>query len=284
MIPLVDVLTRTEGYLRKRGIPSPRYEAELLIGHILKIPRLQIYLQHDRPMSDEELAELRPIVARRGNREPLAWILGTVGFHAIELEVGPGVLVPRPDTETLVEAVLERIPEGQEEPVYIADVGCGTGAVGLAIAHARPCVRVFATDIGEAPLRYTRLNVERLGLQKRVAVLNGSLLSPIPATRVIDWVVSNPPYIPTADLARCEPEVSQWEPKLALDGGHDGLAVYQELIPAAAARARKGVLVELGIRQAPHVKRMMAEHGLVDISSYSDLGGVLRVVAGHVPT
>ncbi|MCO4743502.1 MAG: peptide chain release factor N(5)-glutamine methyltransferase [Proteobacteria bacterium] len=284
MIPLVDVLTRTEGYLRSRGIPSPRYEAEQLLAHALEIQRLQIYLQHDRPMSDEELALLRPLVARRGKREPLAWILGTVGFHALELQVTPGVLVPRPDTETLVDEVLARIPEGETDPVYIADVGCGSGAIGLAVATARENARVFSIDIADAPLACTRANVAALGLEKRVAVLKGNLLDPIPPNRVIDWVVSNPPYIPSKDLTECEPEVSQWEPKGALDGGRDGLAVYQQLLPTAVERARKGVLVEVGIRQAPHIKRLMLELGLVDVTTANDLGGVVRVVAGHKPS
>lgn len=281
MIPLVDVLTRTEGYLRTRGIPKPRYEAEQLLAHALGIARLQIYLQHDRPLSDEELDRLRVLVARRGKREPLAWIVGSVGFHHIELCVGPGVLVPRPDTETLVEAVLERIPEEGDELVYVADVGSGSGAVGLAIAAARPQVRVFATDIGDEPLACTRTNVERLGLGQRVAVLRGPLLGPIPPQRPIDWVVSNPPYIPTTDLRACEPEVSQWEPKLALDGGADGLGVYRALIPEAARRARRGVLVEVGIRQAPQVASLMEEAGLGSITTYDDLAGIPRVVAGH---
>lgn len=282
MIPLVEVLTKTEAYLRSRGIPSPRFEAEQLLAHALGIERLQIYLQHDRPLGEEELGRLRPMVARRGKREPLAWILGTVGFHALELAVTPGVLVPRPDTETLVEAALAWIPENDDEPVYVADVGCGTGAVGLAIAAARPQVRVFSIDIGEAPLACTRENVKRLGLEQRVAVLRGPLLGPVPPQRPIDWVVSNPPYIPTADLARCEPEVSEWEPKLALDGGGDGLDIYRQLVPEAARRARKGLLLEVGIRQAPHVKRLLDEHGFVDVSTHDDLGGIPRVVTGRL--
>lgn len=279
-IPLVEVLTRTEAYLRGRGIPSPRYEAEQLLAHALGIERLQLYLQHDRPMAEDELASLREMVGRRGKREPLAWIVGSVGFHAIELAVGPGVLVPRPDSEVLVEEALARI-DVAEDPVFVADVGSGSGAIGLAIASARPGVRVFATDLSDDALACTRANVEALGLSKRVAVLRGPLLGPVPPHRKIDWVVSNPPYIPTRDLAECEPEVSQWEPKLALDGGGDGLAVYRELIPEAARRAHRGLIVEVGIRQAPHVKRLMAEHGFTDIETADDLGGVTRVVAGH---
>lgn len=281
MIQLVEVLTRTEGYLRSRGVPKPRFEAEQLLAHALAIPRLQIYLQHDRPLTEEELTRLRGLVARRGKREPLGWIVGSVGFHRLDLVVTPGVLVPRPDTEALVEAVLSRIPEEDDTPCYIADIGSGTGAVGLAIAAARPQVRVFATDVSEEALACTRTNVARLNLGQRVAVLRGPLLGPIPPHRTIDWVVSNPPYIPSADLAQCEPEVSAWEPKLALDGGADGLGVYRALIPEAARRARRGVLVEVGIHQAPRVRALMEEHGLGEITTHDDLAGIARVVAGH---
>ncbi len=163
MIPLVDVLTRTERYLRDRGVDSPRLEAELLLAHVLGLERITLYLNYDRPIPDDELEKLRPLVARRGKREPLAWILGTRGFHALDLDVGPGVLVPRPDTETLVDAALEYIA-ADEDPVYVADVGCGSGAIGLAIAFARPGVRVYAIDRAKAPLEFTRINRDRLGM------------------------------------------------------------------------------------------------------------------------
>src|SRR5690606_16742019 len=146
-----------------------------------------------------ELERLRPLVARRGRREPMAWILGHREFHTLDLEVGPGVLVPRPDTETLVDAALAWIPEGPE-PIHVADVGCGSGAVGLAVAAVRPAVRVYAIDLAPEPLEITRRNVRRLGLEKRVAVLQGDLLDPVPPDRPIEWVLSNPPYIASRDI------------------------------------------------------------------------------------
>ncbi len=276
---LVDVLTRTGAWLRSRGIESPRLEAELLLCHVLKMERLQLYLAHDRPMTEQELAELRPFVQRRGNREPMAWILGSKGFHAIDLHVIPGVLVPRPDTEALVNAALEWIP-ADADPVYLADVGCGSGAVGLAIAAAHPGVRVYATDISENALSCARSNVEALDLSKRVAVLEGDLLTPIPSNRPVDWVVSNPPYIPSRVISTLQPEVSQHEPKLALDGGRDGLACYKRLIPIAAKRARQGVLVEVGHDQAAAVIDIFKRAGLHDCRTWDDLGGIARVVGG----
>ena len=281
-VPLVEVLTRSERYLREHGVPSPRYEAELLLCKALGMQRLQLYLAHDRPMTPAELDAVRPLVRRRGAREPLAWILGEQGFHDLDLAVGEGVLVPRPDTEALVNAFLEAVPADEPGPIYVADIGCGSGAIGLAVAKARPEVRVYAVDIAEAPLATTRRNVESLKLGDRVAVLRGDLLGPIPAKRPIDWVLSNPPYIPSQQIDGLQPEVSRFEPRLALDGGADGLEVYRRLIPAAAARVRRGVMVEVGHDQAARVAELFRRAGLVKVTTRADLSGIARVVAGHV--
>jgi len=279
---LVDVLMRTEKWLRERGVDSPRLEAELLLAHVLEIDRLKVYLLHDRPMAEPELAALRGLVARRGQREPLSWILGHRGFHAIELVMRPGVLDPRPDTETLVEAVLAEIPEEREEPLYVADIGCGSGAVGLAIAQARRCVRLYAVDVDDGALAVTRENIERLGLGKRAGICRGDLLAAVPSGRPVDWVVSNPPYIPTAEIDGLMPEVSRHEPRRALDGGRDGLDVYRELVPMAAERARVGLAVEVGYQQAARVLDLFRRSGLQDLRTAADLGGVDRVVVGRV--
>jgi len=280
VITLVEVLTRTEAYLRDHHIASPRLEAELLLCHVLGTERLQLYLMHDRPMSEAELGALRPLVRRRGDREPLAWILGHREFHALDLVVEPGVLVPRPDTETLVDAALEWIGEAAD-PVYVAAVGGGSGAVGLALAKARPGVRLYAIDIDDTAIRVTRENVDRLGLSARVAVLKGDLLSPIPARRPVDWVISNPPYIATGEFANLEPEVSRHEPRKALDGGVDGLDAYRRLLPLAAERAREGVMVEVGHQQAGRVADLFRRQSMSDITTWNDLAGVPRVVGAR---
>ncbi|MFZ5481512.1 MAG: peptide chain release factor N(5)-glutamine methyltransferase [Myxococcota bacterium] len=278
MKPLVDVLTSTTEYLRARGIPSARLDAELILGHVLGLDRVKVYLNFDRPLKDDELERLRVLVKRRGAREPIAYLLGTKGFHAYDFVVTPGVLVPRPDTEALVEAALAWI-EG--DPVYVADVGCGTGCIGLTIAKERPGVRLFAVDLADAAIAATKANVEALGLKERVAVLRGDLLAPIPPSRAIDWVVSNPPYVPSADIAGLEPEVRDHEPRLALDGGPDGLDAYRRLVPVAAQRARMGVLVEVGAGQAPAVAHLMRAAGLAEVETRKDLAGIERVVAGR---
>lgn len=281
-LTLGQVLKRTQDWLRQRGVDSPRMDAELLIAHALGLAeRVQVYLQLERPLGPEERDAIRLLVQRRGAREPVAWIIGSRGFHALDLVVHPGVLVPRPDTETLVEALLARLPEQAE--LFLADVGCGTGAIGLALAHARPGVKVYATDLSDTALQCTRDNVEALGLERRVAVLKGDLLSPVPPQRPIDVVVSNPPYIPTATLAGLQPEVRDHEPALALDGGPDGLDLYRRLLPEAARRARIGVMVEIGHDQGPAVAALFTRAGLLGVQVLQDLGRRDRVVLGTVP-
>lgn len=279
MVPLVEILQRTQRFFQERGIPSARLDAELLLAHVLGLDRVGLYLQFDRPLTTEELDRLRPLVRRRGAREPMAWILGNKGFWKIELATPPGVLVPRPDTEALVEAALSWLPEDQE--AFVADVGSGTGAVGLAIAVARPKVKLYATDLSAEAIAATRENAQRLGLAERVAVLRGALLDPIPPKRPIDLVVSNPPYIPTRDIEDLAPEIREHEPRLALDGGPDGLDVYRKLVPAAASRARLAVLVEVGDGQASAVSELMRQAGLTEVRTWPDLSGAERVVGGR---
>lgn len=283
MLPLVEVLKRTELFLKERGIPSPRLEAELLLGHILELERLQLYMNFDKPLRDEELARLREPVRRRGAREPIAYILGRREFYSLDFAVGPGVLIPRPDTETLVEAALRSCePEG-EAPVYVADVGTGSGCVGIAIAKSQPAVRLFATDTSVEALGYARRNVEAHELGDRVALLRGPLLSPIPEDRPVDVIVSNPPYIPSADIEGLMPDVRDYEPRDALDGGIDGLDIYRSLIPLAAKRARRAVLVEIGHDQGEAVSAIFRDAGLQEVRVIQDLTGRDRVVQGAAP-
>ena len=279
MTTVKDILLRTTDFLGDKGVDQPRLEAELLLSHALGRSRMDLYLSFDQPLEDTELAALRALVRRRANREPLYWILGSKGFHDIELLCHAEVLVPRSDTEALVEAVLARLPE--DLAGFVADVGAGTGAVGLALASARPGLKVYETDVSAAALANTRANVGALGLGQRVAVLEGPLLLPVPPHRPIDVVVSNPPYIPTGEIADLDTEVGVHEPRLALDGGPDGLDVYRALLPEAARRCRIGVAVEIGHDQGRAVSSLFQQAGLVDVEVLPDLGGRDRVVLGR---
>lgn len=284
MLSLTTVLNRSAKFLADHGVPSAKYEAELLMAHALNMSRMDLYLNFDKPLQEQELQRLRPLLKRRGNREPIAWILGEWGFYEDDFIVTPGVLCPRPDTEALVNAALELIPEEPEDgqPWTIADIGCGSGCVGLSIARKRPHVRVFSVDISAEAIACTKANVEKLGFKDRVAVLKGRFFDPIPKDRPIDLVVSNPPYIPSADIIDLEPEVSIHEPRIALDGGANGLDVYNVLIPMAVERARVGVAVEVGIHQAESVAEIMKRSEMHGVSIHKDLGGIDRVVRGKI--
>jgi len=281
MVTVVEILKKTEAFFRSRGIPSPRLDAELIVGHHLQLDRVALYLQFDRPLNEAELHPMRLDVKRRANREPIAWITGTKGFWSLELESHRDVLVPRPDTETLVQAALDVIPEDEE--LFVADIGSGTGAVGLAIASERPLIKLFAIDVSDAALHCTKANVAKLSMSSRVAVLKGSLLDPIPTDRRIDIIVSNPPYIPSADIEALSPEIATHEPRLALDGGKDGLDIYRDLIPLAAARATRAILLEHGDGQHEAVATMMRAVGITEPTFQADLTGTVRVVTGLVP-
>jgi len=281
MTTVVDVLKKTEAFFKSKGIGSPRLDAELIVGHHLGMDRVELYLNFDKPLKESELGPMRADVKRRADREPVAWIVGTKGFWSLDLSTHKDVLVPRPDSETLVEAALKVIPD--EGLCFIADVGAGTGAIGLAIASERADARVFSTDISDSALRCAKDNVSKLGFADRVAVLKGSLLSPIPDNRQIDVVVSNPPYIPSGDIDSLAPEIAKHEPRIALDGGDDGLDVYRALIPSAAQRATRAVLVEHGDGQHTAVAALMEAAGLVGITEHADLSGTVRVVCGLKP-
>ena len=285
MANIVDIMKKTELFLKSKGIPSPRREAEELMCHYLQWTRLDLYMKFDMPLKDSELEGLRKIVQRRGNREPLSYIIGNQGFYEHDFFIDPDVLCPRPDTETLVEHVLKKI--STEEECFVADIGCGTGCIGLSIAAARPLVKLYAVDISPAALACTRKNITHLQLEKRVGLLQGDLLEAIPSKRPIDYLVSNPPYIPSADIEHLEPEVRDFEPRLALDGGYDGLDIYKKILQQAQNRVKKGIFFEVGINQATEVAALIEEYifdcttsplhkGIIEI--HEDLANIPRVV------
>jgi release factor glutamine methyltransferase len=279
MLTLLEVLDKSTAYLDKQGIERPKFEAQLLLAHVLQTDRLQLFMQFDRPLGEDELAALREPLRRRGQGEPYAYIVGSQEFWSLDFAVGAGVLIPRPDTETLVEQALKLLPEDQE--LFVADVCAGTGCVGIALASERPGLKVYATELSEDAIGLLRTNVKAHGLDKRVAVLRGDLLSPIPEHRRIDVVVSNPPYIASGELAGLA--VSRFEPRQALDGGRDGLDIYRRLVPEAARRAEVAVLMEIGHDQGAAVSALFEKAGLRDVQVIRDLGGNDRVVLGISP-
>ena len=279
MPTIVEIIKKSEQFLRGRGVSSPRLDTELLIGDVLQLDRLQLYMKFDLPLNEKELSQIREHIRRRGQREPMAYILGYKEFYANRFSILPGVLCPRPDTETLIEIALTHIP--QDETFYLADVGSGSGCIGLSLALERPKLNLYATDISPIALKCTQNNVNAFELSKRVAILKGHYLDPVPPNRPINMLVSNPPYIPSADIHTLAPEVRQHEPKTALDGGEDGLACYRALAVQSASRSIKMVIVEIGFNQADAVQAIFQARGY-DTTSHKDLSGHDRVIVASL--
>ena len=268
---------------------SVRLDAELLLTRALGVTRAELFREPGRALTVDEAAEFEALLSRRLAREPVAYILGHRAFRTIDLEVTRDVLIPRPDTETLVDVALEELravplagPDPEDEPLAI-DVGTGSGCVALALAAEDPFVHVVATDVDPAALAVARGNAARLGLARRVEFVLSDLVHDV-GERPFDLVVSNPPYIPADEYVALEPNVRDYEPRLALYGGFDGLDFYRRLVPGAALLLRPGgmLAVEVGAGQAEAVAGIMTAAGaFTEPESRDDLAGVPRVVHAH---
>jgi len=274
---VIKVLQWTAEHLRQKGVDNGRLDAELLLAETLKLDRVGLYLNYDRPLQAEELSRYREQVKRRAGREPLQYILGRCAFWSLSLPVTPAVLIPRPDTEVLVEEALKHASKSGS----LLDVGTGSGAIALALASELPECTIFGLDRSAAALEIARHNRDALGLQERVELLAGDLFA-LPE-REWQLIVSNPPYIPSGELAGLMPEVGQHEPATALDGGADGLDCYRALARQAQSKLQPGcwLLVEVGIAQAEVVKQLFVAAGLTEVYSREDYAGVPRVVGGR---
>ena len=275
---VLDLLKWTASYFAGKGIENGRLDAELLLAEVLKLNRIGLYLNFDRPLHSDELAAFRALVERRARREPIAYILGCCEFWSLTFKVGPEVLIPRADTETLVEAALKVLPIGGT----LLDIGVGSGTIALAIAHERPDLQVEGIDLSPAALAIAQVNAELLGLAARVSLRQGDLFA-LDGSCQYDVIVANPPYIAVGEKQTLMPEVRDFEPALALFAGHDGLDCYRALIPAAMTRLKSPgtLLVEVGSGQAPAVAELFALAGYEEISLTRDLAGIERVVAGR---
>jgi release factor glutamine methyltransferase len=273
----LKILDWTKEYLSSRGVENARLEAEWLLCAATGLDRVGLYLNFERPLDGQELAVYRAMVARRGRREPLQHILGSQEFCGMEFEVTPDVLIPRHDTETLVDEALARMPDAQS----VLDIGTGSGCIAVALAHRITGALVTAVDLSLAALDVACRNAERNGAD--IEFLQGSLLEPV-AGRQFDLIVSNPPYIPSGDLETLQPEVRDYDPRGALDGGLDGLEIYRKLIPDAVRVLAHGgwLLVEVGAGQADAVSLLFSSvegYGLPVTAR--DQSGIVRVVGGQ---
>jgi len=258
--------------LTAAGCESPRLDAELLLADAMGVDRAVIVSDPGRGLEPAEARRFQDHARRRTQREPVAYILGRKGFRMIELEVDGRVLIPRPETEHLVEAALD-LPHGAR----VADVGTGSGAVALALKAERPDLRVLATDSSAGALAVARANAERLGLE--VELLHGDLLEPVRGP--LDAVLSNPPYVADADRGSLAPDIARHEPAEALYAGADGLGLIRRLAPAAAATGAALLALEVGFGQAAAVAEIVRHAGFARTQALCDLAGIERVVVGR---
>jgi release factor glutamine methyltransferase len=276
---VLEVIRWTIARFTERSLATPRLDAELLVAHALGLPRVQLYVQYDRPLVPDELATIRALIKRRQAGESVAYLVGKKEFWGLEFAVDARVLVPRPDTETLIEEARERLVGAAVESSRLADIGTGSGAIALTLAKLFPAAAVFGVDISPAALEVARGNGERLGLA--VTFLAGDLGAPLAAEAPLSLIVANLPYIPSGELAALPPEV-RVEPSLALDGGPDGLALVRRLVAEAPPLLGPGgvLALEIGAGQAPATAKLLRAAGFADVQTRRDLAGVERVVSG----
>jgi release factor glutamine methyltransferase len=278
----LSLLKEAAARLSEAGIATARQDAEWLLASVLGVERFGLYLEPDRVLSPSEGRRYGGVIARRAAHEPLQHLTGTEDFHGLRLIVGPDVLIPRPETEGLVEWALELL---RDEPAWlVADIGTGSGAIACALAEQMPNLTIFAIDRSLSALRVASRNVAALALGERVRLVVGDLLGPIGPTRgPLDLVIANLPYIPSGAIGSLEPEVARFEPREALDGGPDGLAAIRRLIATAPERLRPRarLMMEIGADQAGPVASLMAAEGFTAIEARRDLHGVERYITGQ---
>lgn len=271
-----QLITQAAHLLQQAGVDTPRLDAELLLADLLGVGRAYLYAHPDEEVNANLLQQWQERLERRARREPLAYILGKAEFYGLEFTVTPDVLVPRPETEVLVEAVLAK------QPGTVADIGTGSGCIAVAVAVNLPQAQVWATDISEAALRVARENAERHLVTDRVHFLRGDLLQPLAGMR-FDVIASNPPYVAETERLCLQPEVRDWEPAQALFTGDDPLQFHRRLAAEAHFHLRESgwLMMEVGMGQAEAVATLLEEAGYRQVRILNDLLGIGRVVQGR---
>lgn len=278
------LLEWTTQFFTRKDVDSPRLSSEMLLSHVLGCPRIKLYTDFDKHVPEAKLSEYRELVRRAATHEPVAYLTGRAPFFNLDLAVSRDVLIPRPDTETLVENVVQlaRAVSGFEAP-RVLDLCTGSGAIALAVASRLKNAVVVATDISDAVLAVARGNAERLGLSSRIVFLRGDLFSALNGhaeAQPFDLLLANPPYIPSADIAHLDASVRDFEPHLALDGGEDGMDLHRRIIEASESRLRPGgrMYLEIQFDQGPAMLEL-AKHNpfLSDCRILKDAAGNERV-------
>ncbi|HEX3721066.1 MAG TPA: peptide chain release factor N(5)-glutamine methyltransferase [Verrucomicrobiae bacterium] len=281
MLSILDVIQRSADFLAKRGVASPRLQVELLLAHALKMPRMKLYLNFERVLSEAELDALRALVQRRGQREPLQYIVGSTSFCGIEVGLNPSVLIPRPETELLAERAWVFLNQLADAPIAL-DLCAGSGCLAIALAVNAPKSRVHAVEISGEALALARENAAKHGAQ--IEFHEGDFFSAAPPDLRCDVIVSNPPYIPSSRIEALEPEVRDYEPRLALDGGADGQDFYRKIAAQGRGflRPEGRVMLELDEDGAEATRKIFVNEGWEVEALEKDYNGQARILIAHL--
>lgn len=275
-----SIITKTVPFLKEKGLPNPRLEADLLLAGVLKLPRVKLYSEWDRPLEPAEVQQYREIILKRVQGWPLAYLTGKKSFLSWEFKVTPAVLIPRPETELLVETVVDTV-KGSEGLTGV-DVGTGSGIIAISLAKLLPGSKWYAVDLSPEALAVAEANAVEMGVSQQIRFITGDLLEPVSALgEKFNIIVSNPPYISSVIISTLQPEVRR-EPVMALDGGPDGLDAYRKLLPQA-----RNLLVDQGILAVEHghdqrvpLEELYKKSGFIP-RSISDLAGWDRIIIGR---
>ena len=281
MLTVLLALNKSTDYLEKKGIESPRMNAELLLADVLNCKRLELYLMYDRPLKEKELNEYRDYLKRRSTFEPAQYIIGTVEFCGLEFKVSPAVLIPRPETEILVENIINSVNE--EDELHIMDIGSGSGNISIAIAVNLPNAFVTGIEISKSAIAVAEENLKNNDVNKRVSFLNLDILSEnIDELSDFDIIVSNPPYVSKEDYGKIQKEILNYEPDIAVTDFFDGFKFYRKIISLASQvlKPKGKIFLEIGQGQSKIINEIMKENSFKEITTVQDYQKIDRVMYG----
>lgn len=282
MITVLEAIRLSTEYLDKKKIDSPRINAELLLAHIIGCKRLDLYLAFDRPLTEPELNIYRGLIKRRASYEPLQYIIGTVEFYGLVFKVTSSVLIPRPETELLVENIIKELSD--KEQLNILEIGCGSGNIAISLAYHLKQAQIITTDISDAALNLAKENSQKLGVAERISFIRHNILTDdLLRFSMFDLVVSNPPYVSLQSYSSLQKEIMDFEPRLAVTDESDGLTFYRIISEKVSGNIKKGgkLFFEISHGQCDDVKSIMTKNNFSKIEVIKDYQNIERIVFGE---
>jgi protein-(glutamine-N5) methyltransferase, release factor-specific len=283
LVTVLEVIQRSTEFLRNKGVDSPRLQTELLLAHLLRMPRMKLYLNFERQLSQTELDDFRELIRRRGQRQPLQHIVGSTSFCGLELMVDPHVLIPRPETELLAERGWSFLKSLNHQPSTALDLGTGSGCLAIALAVHCPEAQLVAIDISAEALELAKQNAARHNVLHRINFLQGDGFAAFGSPNSFDLIISNPPYIPTDEIAELQIEVRDHDPRQALDGGPDGLSFYRRIAAEGVVFLKPGakIMLEFGDGQAAEIRKIFETQKWIVEAIVEDYTQRPRILIAH---